>query len=46
MLYDKYTILLVEWLEGIRYSTLKELGYAMISTSPLDIVEDTTTGKY
>ena len=27
-----------EWLEGCRYSTLKELGYAMLSTSPLDIV--------
>ena len=32
-----------EWLEGVRYSTLKELGYAMISTSPLEIVPDTTT---
>ena len=34
-----------EWLEGIRYSTVKELGYAMISTAPLDIVADTTMGN-
>ena len=32
-----------EWLDGCRYSTLKELGYAMISTSPLECVPITMT---
>ena len=32
-----------QWLDGCRYSTLKELGYAMLSTSPLSVVDHNMT---